>query len=117
MAEWGIKGTLDSSTINGGRRYEDNDGVTTDAINTMFETLFFMYSKLNNITADATTVSDVLPAMVRVDNQGTLLNFHFSIPQGIQGKPGPTGPQGPKGDKSAIFTLNGNVLTITSNTD
>lgn len=118
MAEWEMNSNLDSSTINNGRRYDDNDGITPEAINAVYETVFYINHLAKNISAKATTLPSTMNATAWCNiTAGGFLEFGFSIPQGKQGEQGIQGVKGETGDKGAIFTLNGNVLTITSNTN
>lgn len=117
MAEWSMNRNLDSSTINGGRRYDDNDAVTPEDINAVYETLFYVNDLAKNISSVTTNLPPSMNANVAVRyTSAGRLEFAFSIPKGEKGDQGEQGIQGLQGDKGAIFTLDGDVLTITSNT-
>ena len=55
-------------------------------------------SKINASTASATGTEQGTSPTVRIDDQGTKLEFVFTIPKGDTGPQGPQGPQGEKGD-------------------
>lgn len=116
MASWSMKKDINASQINGGRKYEDNDGITTDAINEMFETLLFVDYYVKHIQVSAFQTNNPTPNVTYTKSEDGLLSLTFWIPRGEKGAQGIQGEKGETGDKGATFSLSNGVLTITSNT-
>lgn len=116
MAEWTRKNDLSASQINNGKQYTDNDGITTDSINQMFETLLYVDWAVKNISVSAVQTKNPTPNVTFSKGENGLLSLTFWIPKGEKGEQGIQGEKGETGDKGATFSLSNGVLTITSNT-
>lgn len=71
-------------------------------------------TKWENAKAEATTLASGESATAALSEEGGAKKLTFGIPRGADGATGPQGATGPMGKSGWSFSLNGNVLYITT---